>query len=168
MKHVRSIDRRGFTLIEVVAALAILGVLLTAASVSRGRMARQDRQSRDRLAAVALLATWADRHWAERARWAAWAEGEGPDGLPPLLEQAVALADGPPPSGLVGSGGRNWAAVGTGGAGGWCPFGWRWSARMQTATRSRWRCSMCSCPTRRSRDQPLGPARLGGAVGSKP
>ena len=72
--------------------MAILGALLTAVSVSHGRMTRQDRQSRDRLVAVGLLSAWADRHWAERARWAAWAEGGGSDGPPPLLDRAEAAA----------------------------------------------------------------------------
>ena len=66
---------RGFTLIEVVAALAILGGLLTAASLARGRLVRQDRVSRDRQLAVSLLERWADRRWDRREEWAAWAAG---------------------------------------------------------------------------------------------
>ena len=47
-----SASRRGFTLLEVVAALALLGGLLVAASVARSQMSVQDRVSRDRLLAV--------------------------------------------------------------------------------------------------------------------
>ena len=68
--------RPGFTLIEVVAALAILGGLLTAASLARSRLARQDRVSRDRQLAVLLLERWADRNWERRSDWAAWAASE--------------------------------------------------------------------------------------------
>lgn len=93
MKRHQSAQLRGFTLIEVVAALGILGVLLTAASVSQSRMAEQDRQSRDRLLAVGLLASWADQHWSKRDQWAAWAEGGEAGELPPLLETKFASAD---------------------------------------------------------------------------
>lgn len=73
--------RPGFTLLEVVAALALLGGLLMAASVGRSRMSEQDRLSRDRLLAVELLGAWADLNWSQREEWASGVDVP----LPPLV-----------------------------------------------------------------------------------
>src|SRR3954454_16567129 len=58
----RGADRRGVTLIEVLAGLVLLGTVLASVMIARGRFVRQWAQAEQRLAAVhaadAMLAQW--------------------------------------------------------------------------------------------------------------
>src|SRR5690349_364983 len=55
-----SAARRGTTLVEVIAALVILGTILAAMLIARGRFVRQDVQARRKIEAVRALDTLVD------------------------------------------------------------------------------------------------------------
>lgn len=58
-----NLARRGLTLVEVLAALVILGTLLTGIVVAKSRHMRQIAQTRERLAAVRLADQLISRWW---------------------------------------------------------------------------------------------------------
>jgi len=67
---------RGFTLVEVIAATAIMGVLLVGIVMAKSRHTRQWAAAQRKLQAIEATESFLSSHWTDRAKFPRESEGE--------------------------------------------------------------------------------------------